>query len=125
MEDFFIQFKILTNFNFNSNKIKGEKIYGKNNRKSFKYFKRRVKETYNFDIADDKYIEPIYIDGADVWSSTGKFRFDKGVKETLSVQFKKDLLDKSILDAEGKKLSPIYIVSHSMGGEPTPKVAYL
>ena len=33
MEDFFIQFKILTNFNFNSNKIKGEKIYGKNNRK--------------------------------------------------------------------------------------------
>lgn len=93
--------------------------------KTFKYFKRRVKETYNFDIADDKYIEPIYIDGADVWSSTGKFRFDKGVKETLSVQFKKDLLDKSILDAEGKKLSPIYIVSHSMGGEPTPKVAYL
>ena len=42
MEDFFIQFKILTNFNFNSNKIKGEKIYGKNNRKSFSILKEEL-----------------------------------------------------------------------------------
>lgn len=90
--------------------------------KAFEYFKRRLKEMYNFEIPEDyqtlnkKYIKDIYIDGADVWSSTGQLRFDKGFKEAMSDKFKTDLKDKGILSQENKKQAPIFVVSHSMGG---------
>lgn len=60
-------------------------------------------------------VAELYYDGADIWSSSGKVRYNKGVFYTTTEQFKVELEEKKIISSLGKHLNNVYIISHSMG----------
>lgn len=63
---------------------------------------------------EDKFITPIFIDGSNVWNSSGEIRFNAGWDEA-EVLLGTDLIDKQVINASGKQMKRIFIVSHSMG----------
>lgn len=81
--------------------------------RSISYFTQKYKNWCGKTIKD---IEPIFIDGANIWSSSGTTRYQSGWNEASDILFEKELKNKKVINEKGEQMKRIFIVSHSMGG---------
>lgn len=77
------------------------------------HFQRKYKDWTSKNI-EKSAITPIFIDGSNIWNSSGKTRFNAGWDEA-ELLFNTELVDKQVVNASGNQMKKIFIVSHSMG----------
>ena len=77
------------------------------------YFQRKYKDWTSKSI-ENSAITPIFIDGSNVWNSSGKTRFNTGWDEA-ELLFNTELVDEKVVNVSGNQMKKIFIVSHSMG----------
>lgn len=77
------------------------------------HFQRKYKDWTSKSI-ENSAITPIFIDGSNVWNSSGKTRFNAGWDEA-ELLFNTELVDKKVVNDSGNQMKKIFIVSHSMG----------
>lgn len=105
-------------------KMIAENIIGTKNKKDY-WESMFINNTYNFLIKKYKQwtnktilrsgITPLFIDGSNVWNSSGKTRFNAGWDEAEEL-LKTELLTHNVINDEGLQMKKIFIISHSMGG---------
>lgn len=78
------------------------------------FFMQKYKQWTNKTIPRNG-ITPLFIDGSNVWNSSGQTRFNAGWNEAEEL-LKTDLLTHNVINNEGLQKKRIFIVSHSMGG---------
>lgn len=77
------------------------------------HFQRKYKDWTSKSIENNA-ITPIFIDGSNVWNSSGKTRFNAGWDEA-ELLFNTELVDEKVVNVSGNQMKKIFIVSHSMG----------
>lgn len=80
--------------------------------KSIEYFKHKYEDWCGKPI--EKF-QSIFVDGANIFNSSGMVRFQAGLNEANSTSFQKELKDNGIINDSGKQMKHIFVVSHSMG----------